>query len=212
MELAAARTAVLADTHPLSLDALGRVVRDLGISVSAREARIDRVADLVEEHHPDLLILGIDAVNSEMQRLLRAVQRIDPKMRVVVIADENPPRAHAAFAAGAHAYCYRTASAEDLAAAIRQAFERSIQLPPVLADSPTSRTAARAESRRLTGREVEILRLVAEGRTNKEIAGTLWVTLNTVKFHLSNIYEKLNVTNRAQATRWAARRGLLGKR
>lgn len=212
MKLAAARTAVLADTQPLSLDTLGRVVLELGIKVSARETRIDRVADLVEDHHPDLLILGVDGVNSEMQRLLRLVQQINPKMRVVVIADENPPRARAAFAGGADAYCYRTASAEDLAAAIRQSFDRSIHLPPVLDDSATSQTAVHGKSPYLTEREVEILRLVAEGRSNKEIAGTLCVTLNTVKFHLSNIYSKLNVTNRAQATRWAARLSLLGKR
>jgi DNA-binding NarL/FixJ family response regulator len=213
MELAAARTAIVADTHPLSLDALARVVLELGIEVKARETRLGRVADLVERHHPDLLILGVDEVDAELPGLLRVVQGTDPKVRVVVIGDENPRTAQAAFAAGAHAYCDRTASADDLVAAIRQAFERSIYLPPLLVDQPaTSQTAAHAESPYLTQREVEILRLVAEGRTNKEIAGSLWVTPNTVKFHLSNVYEKLHVANRAEATRWAERRGLLDKR
>src|SRR6266536_124570 len=211
MELAAAQTAIVADTHPLSLDALRRVVLELGIKVSARETGIERIADLVEQHHPDLLILGVDVVSAELQRLLQGVQRTDPKVRIVVIADDDPRTAQAAFVAGAHAYCGRAASADDLAAAIRQSFERSIHLPPVLADPALSQAAAHAESPYLTQREIEILRLVAEGRTNKEIAGRLWVTLNTVKFHLSNIYGKLNVANRAEATRWAERRRLLDK-
>jgi len=212
MELTAAQTAMVVDTHPLSLDALARVVLELGFKLSARETRLARVADLVERHHPDLLIIGVNEVNAEFEELLRVLQGTDLKVRIVVIGDENPRRAQAAFAAGAHAYCDRTASADDLAAAIRQAFERSIHLPPPLVDPAPSQTAADAESSHLTLREVEVLRLVAEGRTNKEIAGSLWVTPNTVKFHLSNVYGKLHVANRAEATRWAERRGLLDKR
>lgn len=202
----AARTAIVADTHPLSLDSLTRLVRDLGIEVSAGETRLEPVANLVERHHPDLLILGVDG--ADVQELLRGVQESDPEVRVVVIGDDNPLTARAAFAAGAHAYCDRTASADDLIAAIRQSFERSIHLP--LPVDPSTR--AQAGSPYLTRREVEILQLVAEGRTNKEIAARLWVTMNTVKFHLSNIYAKLGVSNRAEATRWAERRGLLDNR
>ncbi len=197
----AAQTAIVVDTHPLSLDSLARVIAQLGIEISARETKIERFADLVEDHDPDLLVLGVETVDDKVEQLLRVVQSKHPKLRVVVISDDDPRSAQAAFAAGAHAYCDRTASADDLAAAIRQSFERSIHLRPMLAHQPY-----------LTQREIEIVRLVAEGRTNKEIAGTLWVTLHTVKFHLSNIYRKLNVVNRAEATRWAVRHGLLDTR
>ncbi len=208
MALAAAQTAIVADAHPLSLDSLGRVVRELGIEISARATKIERVADLVEDHDPDLLVLGVDAVDVEVEQLLRVVQRTHPQVRVVVICDDDPPSAQRAFAAGAHAYCDRTASADDLAAAIRQSFERSIHLRPLVAGPATFQTEAHAESPYLTRREVEILRLVAEGHTNTQIAGTLWITLPTVKFHLSNIYRKLNVANRVEATRWAERHAL----
>ena len=68
----------------------------------------------------------------------------------------------------------------------------------------------RADSNRgLTKRELEILQLVAEGHSNGELARTLWVTEQTVKFHLSNIYRKLNVANRTEASRWAQLNGLL---
>ncbi len=212
MELPAAQTAVVADTHPLSLDSLGVVVAGLGIELIARETKVERVAGLVESHKPDLLVLGVDVVDAAVQKLLRVVQQMHPNLRVVVISDDDPRSAQAAFAAGAHAFCQRIASADDLAAAIRQSFERSIHLRPLLADPATPQMEAYPELAYLTRREVEILRLAAEGRTNKQIAGTLWVTLHTVKFHLSNIYRKLNVASRAEATRWAERHGLLGTR
>jgi DNA-binding NarL/FixJ family response regulator len=212
MALPAAHTAIVADTHPLSLDSLARVVLELGIDVSARETGIERVAHLVADHDPDLLVLGVDAVDAQVQQLLRALQRTHPKIRMVVISDDVLRSAQAAFAAGAHAYCGRTASAHDLAAAIRQSFERSIHLRPLLADPATPESELVAGWPYLTPREAEILRFVAEGRTNKQIASALWVTLHTVKFHLSNIYRKLNVANRAEAMRWAEQHGVLGKR
>ncbi len=212
MALAAAQTAIVADTHPLSLDSLGRVVRELGIEISARATKIERVADLMAEHDPDLLVLGVEAVDLEVQQLLQEVQRRHPRLRIVVISEDDLLSAQTAFAAGAHAYCGRTASAHDLAAAIRQSFERSIHLRPLVSDPATPQTEAYAGSPYLTRREAEILRFVAKGRTNKQIARTLWVTLHTVKFHLSNIYRKLNVANRAQATHWAEQHGVLEKR
>jgi DNA-binding NarL/FixJ family response regulator len=205
MAWAAAQTALVADMHPLSLDSLARVVKGLGIEVIARETRIDRVAALVTKHDPDLLVLGVDAVDIEVQELLHKVQRTHPELRLVVISEDDLESARVAFAAGAHAYCGRTASIHDLAAAIRQSFERSIHLRPL-------ETEAYPGFPYLTRREAEILGYVAEGRTNKQIARTLWLSLNTVKFHLSNIYRKLNVANRAHATHWAEQHGLLDKR
>ena len=106
---------------------------------------------------------------------------------------------------------FKTAEQEDLASAIRQVFERSIYLAgegiaplPTLPD-PQAESAARE----LTRRELEILRLVAEGYSNSQLAKMLWVTEQTVKFHLSNIYRKLDVANRTEASRWAQVHGLL---
>jgi DNA-binding NarL/FixJ family response regulator len=206
MELTAAQTAVVADTHPLSLDTLGRVVGRLGMEIVARATRIAEVADLVEDHSPDLLVVGVDAVDAEVQQLVRTVRRRHPRVRLVVISDANPWSAERALAAGAHAYCSRTVSGDDLVYAIRQSFEGSIHLRPLA--GPASEEL---ESSGLTRREVEALQLVAEGHTNKQIAATLWVTEHTVKFHLSNIYRKLGIASRAEARRWADRHGLLEK-
>ena len=117
---------------------------------------------------------------------------------------EDHEHIDAAFAAGADAYVVKTAHPDDLSLAVRQAFEHSVYLaharpaPPPLDNSPG-----------LTRREIEILQLVAEGQSNASVAKMLWVTEQTVKFHLSNIYRKLGVANRTEASRWAQLQGLL---
>jgi DNA-binding NarL/FixJ family response regulator len=119
----------------------------------------------------------------------------------------------AALAAGAVAYVVKTAHADDVAAAIRQSFEHSVYLAagrPVASARPPARRAEPSEDTAgLTRRELEILRLVAEGHSNAHLARMLWVTEQTVKFHLSNIYRKLDVANRTEASRWAQVQGLL---
>jgi DNA-binding NarL/FixJ family response regulator len=194
MEATPARTAVVADAHPLALETVERVITQLGIEVAGRTTKVERVRDLVDDHNPDLLILGVESVDDEVQQLLGAVQESCPHLRVVLVSEANPRSAHAAFSAGVDAYCTRAASEGDLAAAVRQSFARSIHLPPV---------GIRADAFHLTRREVQVLQLLAEGRSNAEIARALWITPQTVKFHLSNIYRKLGVANRTEASRRA---------
>jgi DNA-binding NarL/FixJ family response regulator len=119
-----------------------------------------------------------------------------------------------ALAAGAAAYVVKTAHPEDLASAIRQAFSHSVYLAgrPAVAPIPVPEPAPVDDSPGLTRRELEILRLVAEGHSNAQLARMLWVTEQTVKFHLSNIYRKLDVANRTEASRWAQVHGLLDAR
>ena len=114
-----------------------------------------------------------------------------------------------ALAAGAVAYVIKTAHPDDLRSAIRQAFAHSVYLP---GSRPAAAQAARVATEDLpdlTRRELEILQLVAEGHSNTQLAKMLWVTEQTVKFHLSNVYRKLDVANRTEASRWAQLHGLL---
>jgi DNA-binding CsgD family transcriptional regulator len=94
-------------------------------------------------------------------------------------------------------------------AGIRQAFEASIYLAHSATAPARPGPVASEVAPELTRREMEILRLVAEGHSNSQLARMLWVTEQTVKFHLSNIYRKLDVANRTEASRWAQLRGLL---
>jgi DNA-binding CsgD family transcriptional regulator len=96
---------------------------------------------------------------------------------------------------------------------VRQAFDHSVFIAgaaPAPTPTPAGAPVRVERPGGLTRRELEILRLVAEGHSNAQLARMLWVTEQTVKFHLSNIYRKLDVANRTEASRWAQRNGLLG--
>jgi DNA-binding NarL/FixJ family response regulator len=134
-------------------------------------------------------------------------------MKVIVLSMyEDRALVEAAFAAGAFAYVLKSADPDDLRAAIRQAFEPSVFFAPELADNEAEPAESPPVDPGLTRREIEILRLVAEGYSNAQLAKMLWVTEQTVKFHLSNIYRKLDVANRTEASRWAQVHGLLASR
>jgi DNA-binding NarL/FixJ family response regulator len=205
-----ARTAVLFDPYPMWLDAVERVLESVGVSVVGRATDPDAAVELVERSKPDLLIAetsgdGHRGAVAAVHRALAAA----PGVRIVALSESAAPdEIDAAFQAGASAYVVKTTHPEDLASAVRQTFDASMFFPGM---SNAARPPASApEATSLTRRELEILRLVAEGNTNAKIARSLWVTEQTVKFHLSNIYRKLDVANRTEASRWAQLHGLLG--
>ena len=164
---------------------------------------------MVEEHRPDVLVTDYGLATCNGTNLLREARVTSPESRCVVLTEKSDEgERDAAFAAGAWAYCAKLAEPDDLVAAIRQLFSPSIYF----ADSrprPSQSVWAAEEPKVLTKRESEILRLTAEGHSNSELAKMLWVTEQTVKFHLSNIYRKLDVSNRTEASRWAMMHGLL---
>jgi DNA-binding NarL/FixJ family response regulator len=187
----------------------------VGVMVAGRATSSDEAIDLLREHRPDVFIAGIDASDADDLRALERAKQAHPDVKVVIVADEaEPAQIEAAFATGAEVFCVKTAEQDDLASAIRQAFRRSIYMAtqerPITA---TGASVGRPEAvQALTRRELEILQLVSEGHSNSQLARMLWVTEQTVKFHLSNIYRKLDVANRTEASRWAQLHGLLSER
>jgi len=159
-------------------------------------------------------VTEIELGDSELDGLeaLRKAREQHPTLKGIVLSRfEDTEHIEAAIAAGAIAYVVKTAHPEDVAAAIRQAFEHSIYLAgmPLLSRPAAAPQPEPATAPGLTRREREILQLVAEGYSNAQLAKMLWVTEQTIKFHLSNIYRKLDVANRTEASRWAQTRGLL---
>jgi DNA-binding NarL/FixJ family response regulator len=206
------RSAVIVDRYPLWLDALERLLSASRVRVVATATEVAHGPELVEEHRPDLLVLGIDesdATGDLWDSLRKLHARFADLRTVVVSSDVDEVALEHAFAAGAAAYCVKWAAAEDFAVAIRQSFQNSIFLAGSRTLPATSELPLGAERPNLTRREHEILKLVAEGHSNTELARMLWVTEQTVKFHLSNVYRKLNVANRTEASRWAQLNGLL---
>ena len=205
------RTAVLLDQHPLWLGALEKILLHAGVTPVAKATTTSSALTLLEEHRPDLFVLDIDMEGCKPDGLtcLRdALARQSSLRAIVVSASDDLEQIEAALNAGAVAYVLKRAEPEDLASAIRQVFARSLYLASSAAFQVTPNPEA-IEAVGLTQREREILQLVSEGNTNGDVARILWVTEQTVKFHLANIFRKLNVTNRTQASRWAHTHGLV---
>jgi DNA-binding NarL/FixJ family response regulator len=219
MEPSTARTAVLLDHHPLWLEAVEPVLARIEVQVVGKATIARDALALLEQEQPDLFVTEIAAPEGTaagIACLRQAQERIPNGTLIVLGGASDPDTIDAAFAAGARAYIVKTAHPEDIAATIRQAFNHSIffaQMRPVReatngsARGSTSRSGSHSPG--LTRREVEILQLVAEGHSNGQLARMLWVTEQTVKFHLSNIYRKLDVRNRTEASRWAQLNGVV---
>jgi DNA-binding NarL/FixJ family response regulator len=207
--------AVLLDPHPIWLDAIEIVLERVGVGAVAKTTSGAQAISLVEELQPRLLTLEIDSLPGEPDGIavLRGARTAAVNLRAIVLSRNHETRfVDAALAAGASAYLVKTAHPDEVAAAVRQAFDHSVYTPaPSVSNGGAAhRPAARKRPGGLTRRELEILKLAAEGHSNVALARMLWVTEQTVKFHLSNVYRKLEVTNRTEAARWAQVNGLLG--
>jgi DNA-binding NarL/FixJ family response regulator len=192
------RTAVLLDPHPIWLGAVTGVLERVNVTVVGTSTTIPGALALLDRHDPDLLVTETNVGGGLPAGFacIREARLRHPELRVVALAaGEVRADVEGALAAGAVAYVVKSAHPDDLASAVRQAFSHSVYLAQGNAG--------------LTKRELEILRLVSEGHSNAQLARMLWVTEQTVKFHLSNVYRKLDVANRTEAARWAQLQGLL---
>jgi NarL family two-component system response regulator LiaR len=206
------KTAIVLDPYPLWLDAVSEVLRRIQVEVLATTTSPTAAMNLIEELGPDMVVTELSAEDAALDGLgfLRQVRADFPAVKVVVFsAYEDRQHIDAALDSGAAAYVIKTADPLDFASAIRQSFEHSIYFSEPRKASVTPLPVPLDESPGLTRRETEILKLVAEGHTNAQLAKMLWVTEQTVKFHLSNVYRKLDVANRTEASRWAQTHGLL---
>jgi len=210
------RTTIVLDRHPLWLSELGRVLERTGLELVGTTTAEARALQLVRQNQPDVLIFEPEACVSATPRFLAAARSASPGLKAVAVSSvEDPDVIRETLEAGAWAYVLKRAHPEDIAVAVRQTFAHSIHLArslDPLSGTPTNGTAQidSAGVKLLTRREREILALVAEGHSNGAMAKKLWVTEQTVKFHLANIYRKLGVPNRTAASRWAHEHGVAG--
>jgi DNA-binding NarL/FixJ family response regulator len=202
--LTAATKVALADDHPLFLTALRTVLEEEGIEVVGAARRGDELLDLVAQEQPDAVLLDLEMPRMDGMTCLGELRSRWPAIRVVILsAHDADERVAQALAAGAAAFVGKTAEADEIAALLRGETPRRGSVRPL---RPTPDHAG------LTRREIEILRLAAEGHSNAALARMLWVVEPTVKFHLSNVYRKLGVANRMQAALRARDLGLLDDR
>jgi DNA-binding NarL/FixJ family response regulator len=198
---------VLLDEHPIWLDALEQILRSSGVRVIGKATSPEAAVQMVVTERPAALVASIELPTSEMDwvECLRRARDRAPGLKIVAVSmHDDAFHLSTALAAGADAYVAKTATAPEVAQTVRDCLEHAngTKRPA------RARALEEAAQPALTARELEILRLVARGYTNVQIAERLWVTKWTVKFHLVNAYRKLGVSNRTQAARYVFDHGL----
>ena len=165
-----------------------------------------------EGRRPDVIVMDLQMAPLDGIESIRQVKvRYDDVEVVVLTSFAEEERVHAALEAGASGYVLKTSDADDVAAAVRTAHRGAMQLDPLVARRlMSSRRAAPASE--LTPRELDVLRLVAAGNANKEIAAMLAISERTARTHVSRILHKLRLSSRTQAALWAVREGLVDTR
>jgi two-component system NarL family response regulator len=175
-----------------------RVVGEAGNGVEAIAA--------YERHHPDVTLLDLRMPVMEGVEVVRRIRERDPAARFIVLTTyDTDDEITRALKAGAKAYVLKDISADDLVSCIRNVLAGKTYVAPAAA----AKLAEGVTRVQLTPREMSTLRLLADGKTNKEIANALDITERTVKTHLGHLFEKLAVTTRTEAIKVATRRGLV---
>jgi DNA-binding NarL/FixJ family response regulator len=200
---------LVADDHQLTLEAVkAALLETQGIRIVA-EARSGRQAlAAVARCRPDVALVDMHMPGAiDGLTCAERIRKNYPEVRVVVISgftDEASVRM--AFRRGAHAFISKGVDPRDLGPAVRQCVRGTVFHAP-FADASCDFEGLNEE---LTERETAVLKWVAAGLSNQAVAKRLWVTEHTVKFHLTNVFRKLQVTNRTEAARWAQKHGLVG--
>jgi DNA-binding NarL/FixJ family response regulator len=201
---------LIADDHPVLLAGVRQVLElDGGFEVVAEVHSGPEVLPMVGQTQPEVVLLDVRMPGLDGLTCLDRLRTGYPDVHVVMCSmGSDPDQIQSAFARGACGYIVKSVDPNELASAIRQAVEGTAfhahGLPGINEDS-----AGLAAG--LTTREIEIMEAVARGLANKAIAKKLWITEQTVKFHLTNIYRKLDLSNRTELARWAFSHGLKGQ-
>jgi DNA-binding NarL/FixJ family response regulator len=194
---------LIADDHPLVLQGIRRALEESdGIEVVGEARSGDELLALVGRRAPDLVLLDLRMPGRDGLECIAEIKRLWPEIKTVALsACEDRGSIDAALLAGASAYMVKSVSPMDIPSVLRQASAGAVyhtpSAPPPRAEEPV------AMGPTLTPRETAILQAIADGLTTKAISKDLWLSEHTVKFHLTNIYRKLGVSNRSAAVRYA---------
>jgi two-component system response regulator NreC len=206
----AAASIVLADDHAVVRDGVRMLLEAVpGWQVVAECGDADAASRLVRDLRPDILVLDLLMPGRSSLDVLTELRHAHAGTRVVVLTmSDDPAIARAALAAGCAAFVLKESSATELVEAIRRALSGVSYLDPTIGALVVG-TRAPATERALTPREIDVLRLIALGNTNAEIAEALSLSVRTVETHRSRILAKTGTKTRAQLVAYALGAGLL---
>ncbi len=200
-------TVMFVDDHPMLRAGLAVTIEaEPGMTAVAEACTGEDAVDLFREHRPHIVLMDLKLPGMSGIDAIRAIRQIDAKARVIVLTTfDGDEDIYRSIQAGARGYLLKDMLRKELIDAIRAVHAGHTYYSPVVA----SRLAERMPRQELSPRETEVLRLVAEGKSNKEIAAVLQLSDGTVRIHLGHIFEKLGVHDRTQAAMQALQRGIV---
>ncbi len=212
-----APTVLVVDDHALFRDGIASLLRAGGIQVLGQAGNGEEAIAKARELHPDLILMDIRMPGVSGLDATRAITAEMPDVKVVVLTvSDDEQDLFEALKGGAVGYILKDTPGDDFSELISRVFAGELAISKGLAskilgefrrgDGPPRPVSPRES---LTQREIEVLSLTAEGATNKEIAVQLHLVESTVNYHTRNILSKLHVRNRAEATAYAVRQGLI---
>jgi two-component system response regulator NreC len=194
---------VIADDHSLLRRGLRQLLEDEGIEVVAEAGDVDTARRYVRGHRPDVLVLDLNMPGSPSLEAIPWIRRESPETQIVVLTMQNEPAyARQALSAGALGYVLKESADAELVEAVHAAVMGESYLNPrlgakVAAEPPPGPPDGLSE------REVEVLRMIAFGHTNAQIAEKLYLSVRTVETHRAHIQQKLRLSDRSELVRYA---------
>ena len=196
---------LIADDHSVVREGLVSLIKRKSSMVVVAEASNGREAvDLWKEHRPDITLLDLRMPELDGVGAIKEIRELDETARVIVLTTfDGDEDIYRAIKAGAKAYLLKDTARDALVDCVRRTHAGETYLPPQLA----AKLAERVSGEALSAREIEVLRRIAAGKSNKEIGAELFISEGTVKTHVKSIFAKLDVVSRTEAVATATRRG-----
>jgi two-component system, NarL family, response regulator NreC len=206
-------TIVLADDHPVVRSGLRMLLEnESDIEVVAEAGDVDAAQRYVLGHKPTVLVLDLNMPGGSSLDAIPNVADASPDTSVVVLTmQEDPAFAREALQAGARGYVLKQSAGTELVQAIRAAATGGTWLNPELGARMAATPASSGPPGDLTERELDVLRLIALGHTNNEIAAQLYLSVRTVETHRAHIQQKLGLSTRAELVRYALDNDLIDR-
>lgn len=206
---------LLVDDHEMVRIGLAAVLgTEEGIEVVGEAGNGQDGIRLAQEYHPDVVLMDLVMEGMDGIETTRRLLQICPECKVIVLTSYlDDEKMYPVIEAGAFSYLLKTSRASEIAQAIRSAAKGQPMIEAQVASKMMNRfrkpKPEAAPHEDLTDREMEVLRLIASGKSNQEVADELFIGLKTVKFHVTNILAKLGVDDRTQAAIYAFKNGLV---
>ncbi|MBI5653188.1 MAG: response regulator transcription factor [Chloroflexi bacterium] len=201
---------LIVDDHPLFRDGLATLLHARGMEIVGEANNGAEALEQARALYPDLILMDINMPQMDGLEATRLIKLEMPATKILILTvSDDDENLFEAIKSGAHGYLLKNMPSQQFFETLTDVAKGDAPIQRGLAEKILNEFSERTRAEELTDREKQVLSLVAEGATNRDIASRLNVSENTIKFHLKNILEKLHLRNRAQAAAYAIRAGLL---